>query len=382
MSNSTLATKFIAASSSNYTVGRSGRRIEQIAVHHMAGVLTSAQCGAIFQKASRGASAHYGVGNAGDIAQYVDEKNTAWTNSNWDSNCKSVTMEISNSSTGGQWPVSDAALNSAIKLMADIAKRNNLGKLVKGKSVVWHSMYVATTCPGPYLLSKLDYIIEQANIINGYGPKPQPGSDEKAVNYLVKVTTAVLNVREKPSTSSAITTQIKDYGIYTIVAETQAEGMTWGKLKSGMGWISLTYTERYSENKPAPAPVKTKQGKVNATEGLNVRSTPNGTKVGALKYGTVVTIYEEQSNWGRIGDNQWVCTDYITIISSGSASNSSNWKVGDKVKILSSATNYATGQRIADKYKNKPYTVMQKESEKTLLKEIYSWVLNKDLTRA
>ena len=50
--------------------------------------------------------------------------------------------------------------------MADIAKRNGMGKLVKGKNVTWHSMYKNTNCPGPYLLSKLDYIIEEANKIN------------------------------------------------------------------------------------------------------------------------------------------------------------------------------------------------------------------------
>ncbi len=167
MSNSSLVTVKVSANSSNYTVGRSGRKVEMIAIHHMAGILTAKQCGNIFAKAGRGGSSHYGIGKDGEIAQYVDEANTAWTNSNWDSNCKSVTIETSNCETGGEWKVSDKVLDKLIELVADIAKRNNLGKLVKGKNLVWHSMYTATTCPGNYLLSKLNYIIEQANKING-----------------------------------------------------------------------------------------------------------------------------------------------------------------------------------------------------------------------
>ena len=102
----------------------------------------------------------------GEIYQYVDEANTAWANGNWDSNCKAVTIETSNDSTGGEWHIGDTTLQSLIKLVADIAKRNNLGKLVRGKNLTWHRMYMATTCPGEYMLSKIDYIIQEANKIN------------------------------------------------------------------------------------------------------------------------------------------------------------------------------------------------------------------------
>ena len=165
MSNSSLVTVKVPAYSGNYTKGRTSK-ISEITIHHMAGVLTAKQCGAIFQKVGRKGSAHYGVGNDGSIGLYVNECDTAWANSNWQSNCRAVTIETSNSSTGGNWAVGDKALNSLIKLVADIAKRNGLGKLVKGKNLTWHRMYAATTCPGDYLLSKMDYIIEQANKIN------------------------------------------------------------------------------------------------------------------------------------------------------------------------------------------------------------------------
>ena len=166
MSKSPFATATYPAYKGNYTIGRSGRKIQAITIHHMAGKLTAKQCGAIFQQVGRNGSSHYGIGYNGEIASYVDESNTAWTNSNWDSNCKSVTIETSNDENGGNWHVSDASLNSLIKLVADIAKRNNLGRLVKGKNLTWHSMFANTSCPGTYLMSKIDYIISQANKIN------------------------------------------------------------------------------------------------------------------------------------------------------------------------------------------------------------------------
>ena len=185
MSKSSLVQVNVPAHSGNYTVGRSGRKIEAITIHHMAGVLTVEQCGAIFQQSGRGGSSHYGIGNDGKIGQYVDESNTAWTNSNWDSNCKSVTIETSNCENGGQWKVSDKALNSLIKLVADIGKRNNLGTLVKGKNVTWHSMYASTSCPGSYLLSKMDYIVSEANKLNT--SKPTTTTTGRKVGDVVQI---------------------------------------------------------------------------------------------------------------------------------------------------------------------------------------------------
>ena len=122
MSKSSLVNVTVPAYSGNYTVGRSGRKIEAVTIHHMAGVMSAEQCGKVFQAKGRNGSSHYGIGNDGRIGLYVDESNTAWTNSNWDSNCKSVTIETSNNKTGGQWTVGDKALNSLIKLKSDLSQ--------------------------------------------------------------------------------------------------------------------------------------------------------------------------------------------------------------------------------------------------------------------
>lgn len=195
MNNSSLINVKVPADPSNYSKGRSGRKIEKIAIHHMAGVLSAKSCGYIFQQKGRKASSNYGIGKDGEIGLYVDECNTSYCNSNWDSNCKSVTIETSNSSYGGSFPVSDKVLNKLIELVADIARRNNLGKLIKGKNVVWHSMYANTICPGPYLLSKLDYIISEANKINNID------NTQKEIIYVVKKGDTLSKIARKYNTT-------------------------------------------------------------------------------------------------------------------------------------------------------------------------------------
>lgn len=169
MSNSKLVNKTMLTKK-NYDKGRDGKKIKKITIHHCAGVMSIEQIGKFFANGSRQVSAHYGIGNDGKIVQCVYEKNTAWTDGNWNSNCTSVTIETSNNKTGGKWTVSDKALNSLIKLVADIAKRNKLGTLVKGKNLTWHSMYASTACPGDYLRSKMAYIVKEANKINNATP--------------------------------------------------------------------------------------------------------------------------------------------------------------------------------------------------------------------
>lgn len=164
MSYSGLTTKFIPAYTGNYTKGRQSV-ISEITIHHMAGNLSIETLGNLWQRVGRNGSSHYGV-NGTQIGCYVDESDTAWCNGNWESNKRAISIETANNSGKPNWTVSDATLDTLIKLVADIAKRNNLGTLVVGKNLTYHKMYAATECPGPYLLSKMQEIADKANAIN------------------------------------------------------------------------------------------------------------------------------------------------------------------------------------------------------------------------
>ena len=171
--DSPLVTSFIPAASSNYMVGRNGRQISEITIHHMAGNMSVQRLGAMWQDSTRGASSHYGV-HGKQIGQYVNECDTAYTNGGSvidpdaeSSNFRAVTIETANIGTSDDnWPVSDDTLDTLVDLVADIARRNSLGTLVPGENLTWHSMYAYTECPGNYLRSKMQEIADRANEIN------------------------------------------------------------------------------------------------------------------------------------------------------------------------------------------------------------------------
>lgn len=60
------------------------------------------------------------------------------------------------------------------------------------------------------------------------------------VNYIVEITADVLHVRKEPTTNSSIVTNVKKPYRYTIIEERNG----WGRLKSKVGWIKLSYTKR------------------------------------------------------------------------------------------------------------------------------------------
>lgn len=63
--------------------------------------------------------------------------------------------------------------------------------------------------------------------------------------YKVQIDIANLNIRKGPGTNYDKTGQFTGKGIFTIVQETKGEGATlWGKLKSGIGWISLDFAKK------------------------------------------------------------------------------------------------------------------------------------------
>ncbi len=76
--------------------------------------------------------------------------------------------------------------------------------------------------------------------------KKQNAPQENFNGYMVKVTADALNVRDGAGTNYKINTVVKKGEVYTIVAEENG----WGKLKSGAGWIKLSYTAPYNSSTP------------------------------------------------------------------------------------------------------------------------------------
>lgn len=152
--------------------------IDRLTYHHMAGRLTAESCLDLFANRGRQASSNYVIGYDGTIGGCVDEGNRPWTSSSRENDNRAITFELSNSSTGGNWPVSDATIQAAIDLTVDICKRHGKTKVIwfgdKDKSLAYepkanemvvtvHHWFANTNCPGPYLESKLPYIVSEVN---------------------------------------------------------------------------------------------------------------------------------------------------------------------------------------------------------------------------
>ena len=201
-------------------------KIDTITIHHMAGNLSVETCGNLFASSSRQASANYGIGSDGRVGMYVEEKDRSWCSSNGANDHRAVTIEVANDQIGGNWHVSDTALEKLIELCADICKRNGIPKLnytgdTKG-NLTMHKWFAATACPGPYLESKFPYIAEQVNQrLGGSG-----GETAKPDDTLYRVQCGAFS---KKANAQAMAKQLEAKGYSTYLV--QVDGLY--KVQSG-----------------------------------------------------------------------------------------------------------------------------------------------------
>lgn len=253
--------------------GERNHIIDTVTIHCVVGQISVEALGETFYKKSRKASSNYGIGTDGRIGLYVEEKNRSWCSSSASNDNRAITIEVA-SDTIPPYTVNDKAYTSLIKLLADICLRNSIKQLlwkadkkligqVDKQNMTVHRWFANKSCPGDYLYNKHTEIANEVNklllekqqeqnknltsekievkedkLINKEGQNNN--NQDKNINsnvFKVKVNVDVLNIRSGVGTSCKIVGQIKDRGVYTIV---ERQG-SWGKLKSGAGWISLNY---------------------------------------------------------------------------------------------------------------------------------------------
>lgn len=138
--------------------------ISKITIHHMAGNLSIETCGNVFLNPNKQASSNYGIGSDGRIACYVEEEDHPWTSANWENDDRAITIEVANSESGGDWPISQAAYASLIRLCSDICNRYGIYPYYDGTpsaTLTEHCMFVATNCPGPTIHAmQVNHVIE------------------------------------------------------------------------------------------------------------------------------------------------------------------------------------------------------------------------------
>ena len=269
-SNSPLAT--VKLISPNKTVGRN-HAIDTITIHCFVGQVTAKRGCEVFQPSSKGASCNYVVGYDGSIGLCVEEKDRSWCTGGYkkvngvnvpirvngisgsSNDYQAVTIEVA-CEAKHPYAITDKAMAALIELCADICRRNGIKKLLwKGdknlvgkvdeQNLTVHRWFANKACPGDYIYQQLGDIATKVNVkLGASATSPAPAAPVSKVPYKVRITATDLRIRKGPGTNNAIVSVIKP-GAYTIVSEATGEGATlWGKLKSGVGWVSLDYCKK------------------------------------------------------------------------------------------------------------------------------------------
>ena len=266
--NSSLAT--VRMISPNRTPNRN-HAIDTITIHCFVGQVTAKRGCEVFQPSSRKASCNYVVGYDGSIGLCVEEKDRSWCSGGTDkkgnpirvngisgssNDYQAVTIEVA-SDTKHPYTITDKAMAALIELCADICRRNGIKQLLwKGdktlvgrvaqQNLTVHRWFANKACPGDYIYERLGDIAAKVNAKLGVSFAPTtPAIPESKVPYKVRITATDLRIRKGPGTNTAIVQKAITPGVYTIVSEATGEGATkWGKLKSGVGWVSLDYCKK------------------------------------------------------------------------------------------------------------------------------------------
>lgn len=188
MSNSELV-KYRVLNSVNVN-NRGNHTIKGIIPHCYVGQVTAKRGVDAFNSRS-GASVHYVAGTDG-TGQQVDEKYRAWTTggdktlktaygtfTGRDVDFDCVTIEIACDSFA-PYAITNEVYAQVVNLMADIAKRNNLGELKwkadkslvgnwDAQNVLVHRWFASKSCPGDYIYNALPEICRLANEVNRTG---------------------------------------------------------------------------------------------------------------------------------------------------------------------------------------------------------------------
>lgn len=365
MSNSSLVN--CTVKSPNHSGART-HSIDRITPHCVVGQLSAESIGGCFDSSNVQASCNYGIGSDGRVVLCVDEANRSWCSSSNANDQRAVTIECA-SDMSDPYAMTNAVYEKLIALCVDICRRNGKTKLIwfgdkdtslnyspKSNEMILtvHRWFANKSCPGDWLYSRLGDVANRvtAQLSGSSGGGSTGGGSEKYKTGMYKVNVGDLNIRKGPGTNYGVNGVITDKGTYTI---TEIQNDSWGKLKSGAGWINVgtaycSYvgaasggTSSSSGGSASGTTYKTGTYKVNVAE-LNIRKGPGtnyGTN-GSIKDKGVYTITEiQKGSWGKLKSGAgWInidkeyCTYQGAAASSGSTPTTGNFRVQVSISDL------------------------------------------------
>lgn len=141
-------------------------------------------------------------------------------------NANSINIELCDTVRNGVIYPTEKTINNALDLVRKLMADYNIPQT----NVIRHFDVTGKKCPA-YWVDDAKWKNEFWNKISQ--AKVEPSAD---VPFLVQITTDVLNIRAGAGTKYSIVGTVNKGYKYTIV---ETDG-SWGKLKSGVGWISIS----------------------------------------------------------------------------------------------------------------------------------------------
>lgn len=156
-------------------------RKDSVTFHHNAGRLSHE--GVLNVWKTRPASAQFNVDGKGTVAQFVKPNEYAWATGNTNGNQRSISIELANSSIGGQWPVATTTWMSGARLAGWLFAKV-IGAQPTSANVLFHHHWKNTVCAGPYMNSVYSQLLaevvkwynffKQGNVAVVQPPPPPP----------------------------------------------------------------------------------------------------------------------------------------------------------------------------------------------------------------
>ena len=222
------------------------KNVKKVVLHYVGNPKSSAMANRNYfenqKSGGRYVSSHYIIGLEGEILRCVPENEVAYCSNQ--ANTYSISIECCHPDATGKF--TDATTDSAAELCAYLLKKYGLSV----DDLIRHYDVTGKQCPLWFVPTKYQTeaianarwsaFKQRVAYIMGCGEVDKPSNNAVAnVPFKVRIIDEALNIRCAAGVANKAIGVIRGGGIYTIVEVAQVDSATWGKLKSGVGWINI-----------------------------------------------------------------------------------------------------------------------------------------------
>ncbi len=216
------------------------KSVKKVVLHYVGNPKSSAMANRNYfenqKNGGRYVSSHYIVGLSGEILRCVPENEVAYCSNQ--ANTYSISIECCHPDATGKF--TDATTDSAAELCAYLLKKYGLSV----NDLIRHYDVTGKQCPLWFVPTKY----QSADVANarwaGFKALVSQKMEcnvptKQEASFKVRILDDALNVRKAAGVGNPIVGVIHKGEVYTIVKTTAVSSATWGKLKSGLGWINI-----------------------------------------------------------------------------------------------------------------------------------------------